>query len=165
MQIYLKKKYYHIKMGLIIKEIGLLGSKNSYKKLKALFDTGATRNYISKEFSNKETIDDIGVVTFRDKGPVIFPDGNEKEGEIINLKLLKIDGVPIENPEFFLFDMKMYDVIIGAKLMQELKIILNPSIKQISFGQITAYAYYFVIFVKLTVKDTEFMSFLSYILQ
>ena len=48
-------------MGLIIKEVGILGSKNRYKKLKALFDTGATRNYISKKFSDEETIDDVGI--------------------------------------------------------------------------------------------------------
>jgi len=55
-------------------------------------------------------------------------------GRIINLKLLKIDKIPIEQPEFFLFDMKMYDVIIGAKLMQKLKIVLNPASKEITFG-------------------------------
>ncbi len=122
-------------MGLIIREVGLLGSKNKYKKLKALFDTGATRNYISEEFLDKDTIDDIGIVEYKGKEFVTFPNGFEKEGSIINLKLLKIDNKhPVEKPEFFLLDMKMYDVIIGAKLMQKLGLILNPSIKEISFN-------------------------------
>jgi len=121
-------------MGLIVREVGLLGSKNRYKKLRALFDTGATRNYISEEFLDKDTIDDIGIVNFHGKDFVTFPDGVEKWGSIISLKLLKIDNkYPIVNPEFFLLDMKMYDIIIGAKLMQQMRMILNPSIKEISF--------------------------------
>ncbi len=122
-------------MGLIIKEVGILGSKNRYKKLKALFDTGATRNYISESFNDKETIDDIGIVSYHGQDFVIFPDGFKKEGEIISLKLLKINGVePIKQPKFFLLDMKMYDIIIGAKLMQQLRMVLNPSIKEINFN-------------------------------
>ncbi len=127
-------------MGLIIKEVGILGSKNKYKKLKALFDTGATRNYISEEFideysSDKYTIDDIGIVEYHGSDFVIFPDGVKKDGLIVSLKLLKIDNkYPIEKPKFFLFNMKMYDIIIGAELMQELKIVLNPSIHEISFS-------------------------------
>jgi hypothetical protein len=36
-----------------------------------------------------------------------------------------MEGIePLPEPEFCLFDMKLYDVIIGAKLMQQLKIIL-----------------------------------------
>ncbi len=121
-------------MGLIIKEVGLLGSKNQYKRLMALFDTGATHNYISKNFSNDETIDDIGIIEYLDKKPIFFPTGDKIEDcNIINIKLLKIDNVSIEQPEFFLLDM-MYDVVIGAKLMQKLKIVLNPSIKEINFS-------------------------------
>ena len=120
-------------MGKIFKEVTLLGSKNKYMKLNALFDTGATYNYISKEFSNKETIDDIGIIRFCDKDSVIFADGNEKECNIINLKLLKIGEFRVEQPEFHLFDMKMCDVVIGAKLMQKLKIVLDHSSKEIYF--------------------------------
>ena len=50
------------------------------------------------------------------------------------MQVLKIDNNSIEQPRFFLLDMKMYDMIIGAKLMQELKIILNPFLKEINFG-------------------------------
>ena len=120
-------------MGLIIKEIGILGSKNKFKRLKALFDTGATRNYISNHFSDNESVDDIGIIEYKGKDFVIFPDGFEKMGSIISFKLLKVENIPLENPEFFLLDMKMYDVIIGALLMQEMGIILNPYIKEISF--------------------------------
>ena len=120
-------------MGLIIKEVGLLGSNNKFKRLKALFDTGATRNYICKKFSDDKTIDDIGIVEYLGKGYVWFPNGENEEGSTIKLKLLKIENISIEEPEFFLFDMKEYDIIIGAKLMQEMGMILNPYIKEISF--------------------------------
>lgn len=127
-------------MGLIIREVGILGSKNRYIKLKALFDTGAARNYISKEFveehtHNKYTIDDVGVMKYHGSDFVIFPDGVEQNGLIVSLKLLKIDHkYSIEEPKFFLLNMKMHDIIIGAKLMQQLKITLNPFLKEINFS-------------------------------
>jgi len=34
-------------MGKIFKEIGLLGAKNKFIKIKALFDTGAELNYLT----------------------------------------------------------------------------------------------------------------------
>lgn len=122
-------------MGKIYREIGLLGANNKYTKLNALFDTGAYCNYIGETFRDGSSIHDLGIMEFGEKQPIVFPSGVDIEGRMIKLKLLKIDGVePIKEPEFCLFDMKMCDVIIGAKLMQQLKIILNPSIKQISFS-------------------------------
>ena len=121
-------------MGQIIKEIILVGSKNKHKKLKALFDTGAQRNFISKTFSDSETIYDIGVVEYLGEDTIILPEGSQHIGQIIKLNTLIINDVEKIQPKFFLWDMKMCDVIIGAKLMQELKIILDPSTKKISFG-------------------------------
>ena len=121
-------------MGKIFKEIGLLGAKNKFIKIQALFDSGAGHNYIAERFSDGSSIYDLGILELKEKQPVIFPNGTDTEGRIIKLKLLKIDGIaPIPEPTFYLFDMTMCDVIIGAKLMQELKIVLNPSLKEISF--------------------------------
>ncbi len=125
-------------MGRIFKEIGLLGSTNQYKKLRALFDTGATYNYISEKFSTDETIDDIGIMEYLGREPVFFPTGDKVDNlQIIKLKLLKIEGVPIEQPEFRILNMKpydeTYDVIIGAKLMQQLNIVLKPVSHEIFF--------------------------------
>ncbi len=124
-------------MGKIYKEIGILGANNKYMKLKALFDTGAYYNYIAKEFRNGDSIHDLGIMEFKEELPVIFPNGVDINGRMIMLKLLKIDNniEPIKEPEFCLFDMKSEcDVIIGAKLMQDLKMTLNPSIKEIKFS-------------------------------
>lgn len=121
-------------MGKIFKEVGLLGAKNKFIKVKALFDTGAGCNYIAETFKDGSSIYDLGILELKEKQPVIFPNGIDIDGRMIKLKLLKIDKVAtISEPKFCLFDMKLYDVIIGAKLMQELKIILNPSIKEIGF--------------------------------
>lgn len=122
-------------MGRIFKEVGVLGSANRYKRLKALFDTGAGDNYIGEEFDDGSSVYDLGVLEYGEEKPIILPDGSEIIGKKIKLKLLKIDGTePITEPEFYLFDMKRCEVIIGAKLMQELKMVLNPSIKEINFG-------------------------------
>lgn len=121
-------------MGKIFKEIGLLGAKNKFIKVKALFDTGAGYNYIAETFSDGTSIYDLGILELKEKQPVIFPNGTDTDGRMIKLKLLKIDGtIPIPEPTFCLFDMKMCNVIIGAKLMQQLGIILNPSKKEIFF--------------------------------
>ena len=121
-------------MGRIFQEIGLVGSQNKYMKLKALFDTGAIHNYISKEFKDQSTIDDIGIIEYHGTKDVIFADGSPKECSIVYLKLLNIGNILVEQPKFHLFDMKMCDVIIGAKLMQKLNITLNPSSKDIIFS-------------------------------
>jgi len=76
----------------------------------------------------------LGILEFKEKQLIIFPNGIDIDGRMIKLKLLKIDGtIPIPEPTFCLFDMRMCDVIIGAKLMQQLRIILNPSKKEINF--------------------------------
>ncbi|TKJ17783.1 hypothetical protein CEE44_04610 [Candidatus Woesearchaeota archaeon B3_Woes] len=122
-------------MGQIKKDIVVLGSNNKGKKLRALFDTGATRNYINENFiETNGTIYDIGINEYHKKCDVIFVDGTERQGQIIKLELLNIEGFQIKKPKFCLFNMTSCDVIIGAKLMQQLKIVLNPSIKKISFG-------------------------------
>lgn len=122
-------------MGKIFKEIGILGANNKYMKLKALFDTGAYYNYIAEEFRDGSSIHDLGIVEFKEKLPVMFPNGFYVDGRMIRLKLLKINNkITIEEPQFCLFDMRTeYDIIIGAKLMQELNIVLNPSLEQINF--------------------------------
>ena len=124
-------------MGKIIKEIGLLGSKDNFIRLNALFDTGATINVIKKRFDNGGSIDDIGIIEYLGWGQLILANGMDIKAQKIKLKLLKLLGAgnkdPIKEPEFFLLDELIYDVIIGAKLMQQLGIILNPSKKEISF--------------------------------
>ncbi len=125
-------------MGKIIREIGILGANNKYARLRALFDTGAYYNYIAEEFRDGSSIYDLGIVEFKEPLPVIFPNGSDVCGRMIILKLLKIDKKiePIKKPQFCLFDMKAeFDIIIGAELMQQLKMVLNPSIKEISFNQ------------------------------
>ncbi len=121
-------------MGKIVREVGLIGSNNRQIKLNALFDTGAYANHIAEKFLNGQTIDDLGVFEFGEKMPIILPTGEPLEGTTIKLKLLRIHGTdPIKNPSFCLWDMKMYDVIIGARLMQQLDLTLQPSIKEIIF--------------------------------
>lgn len=122
-------------MGKIFKEIGLLGAKNKFIKLQALFDSGAEHNYIAERFSDGSSIYDLGILELKEKQPVMFANGTDTDGRMIKLKLLKIDGIaPIPEPTFCLFDMTMCDVIIGAKLMQELKIILKPTSHEIFFA-------------------------------
>lgn len=121
-------------MGKIIREIGLIGSNNRQIKLNALFDTGANSNHIAKEFSDGRTIDDVGVFEFGEETPITLTNGEPIKGTMIKLKLLKMHGTePIKNPSFCLWDMKLHDVIIGARMMQQLDLTLQPSIKKISF--------------------------------
>lgn len=121
-------------MGKIYQEVGLLGANNKYKKLEALFDTGAYHNYIAEEFKDETTIHDLGIVEFGEEQPIIFPSGLDITGRNIKLKLMKINNtIIVNNPKFCLFDMKRCDIIIGARLMQQLNITLNPYEKKIGF--------------------------------
>ena len=121
-------------MGRIFKQISLQGTTNKYKKLVALFDTGAGHNYIGEEFNDGSSIYDLGILEYGKEKDVVLPDGSTIICKKIKLKLLKIDKVePIIEPEFFLFDMKKCEVIIGAELMQQLRMVLKSSIKEINF--------------------------------
>ena len=120
-------------MGKIFKEVIIFGSK-SHKKLLALFDTGATYNYIGYTFRDNSSIYDLGIIEYKEPLLVIFANNTESEGQMIKLKSLHITKDKVINePTFCLFDLKLCDIIIGAKLMQELKIALNPSIKEVQF--------------------------------
>lgn len=122
-------------MGMIFKEIEISGSNEKDKKLTALFDTGTRINHISKRFKDNSSIIELGIVEYGREQPILLPNLEEIKGRMIKLKLLKIKGKkPISEPKFCLWNMKTCDVIIGAKLMQQLKIVLNPSIKEIQFS-------------------------------
>jgi len=121
-------------MGMIFKEIGIVGLNNGCKQLIALFDTGASCNFIGEKFKDGSSIYDLGIVEYQKEQEFTLPDGKPKIGRIIKLKILKICGESIEEPTFCLWkDMRGFDVIIGAKLMQQLNMILKPSTKEISF--------------------------------
>src|SRR3990167_5314733 len=117
-------------MGLIIKKVVLLGTKNIYKEVDALFDTGASLNCIGWKFRDSSSLDNVGISSFGEKKDILTPTGHAVEGIIINLKELKIGEKIVKNPKFCLFQMVhmfgRYDLIIGAELMQELGISLKP---------------------------------------
>ena len=121
-------------MGLIVKEVGIKGTKNKYIKLNALIDTGASRNYISTELRSGDTPESLGVLEYGEKVDITFPDGRGITGRMVKLKMLKIfNNFTIPEPEFCMFGMKTYDIILGAKLMQQIRLVLNPADKEIRF--------------------------------
>ena len=67
-----------------------------------------------------------------------MPDGYPKLCPRIKLKSLKIKAglksKVIVKPEFYVLGYGKVEVVVGAKTMQKLKIVLNPSIKKISFN-------------------------------
>jgi len=121
-------------MGMIFKEIEISGLNVKDKKLTALFDTGTKINHISNRFKDNSSSIDLGIVEYGEKQKIFPPNLEEIKGRMIKLELLKIKGTkPIPKPKFCLWNMKMYDMIIGAELMQELGMVLKPSIKEINF--------------------------------
>ncbi len=118
-------------MGLIIKGVVLLGTKKTYKKVEALFDTGANLNCIGWRFRDDSPLDDLGVSSFCEEIDILTPTGHAVRGRIIILKELKIGEKIVKNPKFCLFEMvhtfSKYDLIIGAELMQELGASLKPT--------------------------------------
>jgi len=122
-------------MGMILKEVKISGLNEEDKKLTALFDTGTRINHISSKFKDDSLAMDLGIVVYGRKQKIHLPNLKEEiNGRMIKLKSLKIEGTePISEPKFCLWDMKLYDMIIGAELMQQLGMVLTPSVKQISF--------------------------------
>lgn len=117
-------------MGVIREEVELVGASKS-KKIVAMFDTGAIRNYIRKELSDGEQVDSIGFDIYAGVHRAILADGSVLEGEKIRFKELHIKNLSVAEPEFVMLENLVEDMIIGAHLMQELGICLDPECRKI----------------------------------
>ena len=120
-------------MGIIRKEIEIIGTRKS-KRITALFDTGAYRNYVRREFWDGESIEDIGFHVFEGTHRVLLANGNIATGERVRFKEIRIEERSINEQRFVIMDDLIEDVIIGVELMQHLGVVLdlpNENIRQI----------------------------------
>jgi len=115
-------------MGRIVRKITL-----GKKKVLALFDTGAERSYITR-----------GVLPAGAKCSRIEPVDVAMGGEVIRfaercLVNGEIDGLPFDfNPHLgekpFMIDNKRVDVLIGAAMMEEWNITIDPKNKSLNLS-------------------------------
>lgn len=92
-----------------------------------MFDTGAFRNYVKRELSDGQTVDDIGYHVFEGMHRVILANGEIATGERIRFREVKIKGRKATEPQFIVLDNLVEDTIIGVHMMQKLGIILDPA--------------------------------------
>lgn len=107
-------------MGVIINKVKLVGSKGE-KKTDALFDSGASFSFITKELAQK-----LGLV---DKLPEPLKFETAREGDKIEVKEVVrlnfyIDGIRLSD-EFLVGEGLSEDVIIGAKTLQAWRLKLD----------------------------------------
>jgi hypothetical protein len=112
-------------MGIIKEEIEIVGARKS-KKMTALFDTGAYRNYIRKEFENCDKAEDIGFHVFEGVHRAILANGHIAIGERVRFKEIRIREHNFNEPYFVIMENLIEDVIVGVDLMQRLGVILDP---------------------------------------
>jgi hypothetical protein len=118
-------------LGSIREEVRIVGTFKT-KSIRALFDTGAYRNYIRKQLSDGDTVESIGFDTFEGEHDVFLADASKTKGERIRFKELVIKGLSEKGPEFIMMENLLDDVIIGVHLMQRLCISPDPSSEKIS---------------------------------
>lgn len=111
-------------MGTIKKEIEVIGDKKS-KKVIALFDSGAYRNYVKKEFIDGERAEDLGFHIFEGRCRVILANGEMGEGIKVRFRGIRFENFYVEEPEIVIMDNLIEDAIIGVHLMQKLGMTLN----------------------------------------
>lgn len=112
-------------MGEIREEIEITGIRKS-KKIVALFDSGAERNYIRKILEDGNRVDeDIGFHIYGGIHRTILANTDEILGEKVKFKKIHIKERSFEDPEFIVMEKLFVDAIIGSKLMQKLGIILD----------------------------------------
>jgi len=121
-------------MGKIEKEIEIVGQKEK-KKLKALFDSGADTNYVRTEFSDGISAEELGFIRYRTFRRIKLGDGRYNLGEVVTFPQLIIDDVSIEKPEMIIMKGLPYDAVIGAFLMQQLRITLNMGEEQVEWEE------------------------------
>jgi predicted aspartyl protease len=117
-------------MGTIREKIELIGTRKR-KKITALFDTGACRNYIRKMLEDGDRTEDIGFHIFEGIHRAILANGDIAVGEKVRFKIIRIKGISFKEPEFVIMENLIEDMIIGVDLMQKLGLTLDPSNEKI----------------------------------
>lgn len=113
------------KMGIIREEIEIIGTRKR-KRILALFDSGAYKNYIKRELKDGDNAEEIGFHVFIGRHRVILANGDIATGEIVKFKEMVIKGHSISEPNFVIMDNLFEDVIIGVEIMQKLGLTLEP---------------------------------------
>lgn len=102
----------------------IIYSNNKIEKIRALFDTGTTVNYIKKEIGLKFT------TRMRLSESFLVGLGGKKQriAEQVNLTV-QIGEFKMPAQNFFIADIKKFDAIIGAFFMEQWGVVLDPKEK------------------------------------
>lgn len=113
-------------MGLIIKEINVKGNRGE-KRIKTLFDTGASVSFIKKDLA-----EELGIsMPLPEKLKFGLGDGKgEIKAEEVIFLCFEIEGTKIYD-DAIITDFLAEDLIIGAKTMQVWKIGLVPETERV----------------------------------
>ena len=112
-------------MGLIKDDVKITGIRKS-KKILALFDSGANKNYIKKSLRDGDSPDNIGFHIFEGTHRAILANGDIAIGERVRFKEIRIKKRSVKEPSFVIMESLIEDIIIGVELMQKLGITLDP---------------------------------------
>jgi predicted aspartyl protease len=120
-----------IPLGSVREEIKIVGTLKT-KSITALFDTGATSNYIIKQLLDGDTVDAIGFDTYEGEQDIRLADASIVKGERIRFKELIIKDLSEKEPKFMMMENLSDEVIIGVGSMQKLGISPDPLSEKIS---------------------------------
>ncbi|HEQ78077.1 MAG TPA: hypothetical protein ENI78_00425 [Euryarchaeota archaeon] len=123
-------------MGIIKEKIEIIGMRKS-KRISALFDSGAYRNYIRKKFEDGDRTEDIGFHVFEGTHRAILANGDIAMGERVRFKEVRIKERCVNEPSFVIMENLIEDVIIGVELMQKLGVTLDIPNEKICIRSIT----------------------------
>jgi predicted aspartyl protease len=118
-------------LGSVREEVKIVGTLKT-KNMTALFDTGATSNYIRKQLLDGDTVDAIGFDTFEGERNILLADASIIKGEGIRFKELVIKDLSEKEPKFIMMENLSDEVIIGVDSMQRLGITPDPLSEKIS---------------------------------
>ncbi|MBI2971974.1 MAG: retroviral-like aspartic protease family protein [Candidatus Aenigmarchaeota archaeon] len=112
-------------MGYIREDVELVGTLKS-KKISALFDSGAYRNYVKRKLADGEDVGDVGFHIFEGIHKAVLATGDTATGERVRFKEVLIRGHVVNEPEFVIMDNFVEDMILGVSLMQTAGVMLDP---------------------------------------
>ena len=111
-------------MGFLWEKITITGTRKT-KNLRALLDSGASRNYIRKTLKDGHEVDDLGYRAYLGKQHVLLPDERKIPSIRVIFDNVKIRDSTSWNTEFLVMDTLIHDVILGSNFLQEMGIILD----------------------------------------
>jgi len=119
-------------MGRISTDMELTGFFKS-KAVEAMFDTGASNNFLPSLFRDGSSVEEIGYKEYLGSHEFFMANHANVMGDVVKFDRIIINGLKIKDPIFVILETLVEDAIIGTRLMQDCFAVLRLGEDTVTF--------------------------------